>query len=431
LSLTMAEKILSEHAGKTVKAGDITTVAVDLAYVQDGTGPLAMRQWEKLGLGRLFNKERVIFFLDHASPPPRKELANDHKYLREMAERTGATVSETGSGISHMVTLESYARPGDVIVGADSHTCTNGALGAFATGMGSTDLAVAMTLGQTWMMVPTTVRVEAEGEWPLGIYGKDLILNLIGRLSSRGATYQAIEWGGSAIASLSMAGRSTIANMAVEAGAKTGLIPPDEVTRQFLAGIGREQDYRDIGPDPGAEYSQTVSIDVSVLEPKVAQPHYVDNVTSVGEVAGTKVDQVFIGTSCNGRIEDLRIAAQVLKGKKAAPGTRLLVTPGSRRVLLEAYKDGTAQILLEAGAIITGPGCGACVGVHEGILADDDVCLSTGPRNFKGRMGNPEASIYLSSPATAAASAVTGVITDPREFEAELIAAAGLPWVAA
>lgn len=420
---TLAEKILSEHAGKPVRSGEIATINVDLAYVQDGTGPLTMRQWQKLGLDKVFDRDKIVFFLDHASPPPRKELANDHKFLREMAEYTGVTVSETGNGISHMVTLEQYARPGDVIVGADSHTCTNGALGAFATGMGSTDIAVAIALGQTWMMVPPTIRVNCTGQWPLGVYGKDLILHLIGMISSRGATYKALEWGGEAIENLSMAGRSTVANMAVEAGAKAGLIPPDAVTREFLREMGREQDYRDIQPDPDADYERVIDIDVSKLEPTVAQPHYVDNTTAIGNIGDVKVDQVFIGTSCNGRLEDFRIAAQILKGRKVAAGTRLLVTPGSRRVLMEGFKDGTMQTFVEAGGIVTGPGCGACVGVHEGILADGDVCLATQPRNFKGRMGNPEAFIYLGSPALAAATAVTGRITDPREFEKELLEA--------
>lgn len=417
---TLAEKILSNHAGKNLKAGEIATINVDLAYVQDGTGPLTMRQWQKLGLNKVFDPEKVLFFLDHASPPPRAELANDHKFLREMAVKTGATVSETGNGISHMVTLESYARPGDVIVGADSHTCTNGALGAFATGMGSTDVAVAITLGQTWMMVPATIRVNCSGEWPLGVYGKDLILHLIGLISSRGATYKALEWGGDAISSLPMAGRATIANMAVEAGAKAGLIPPDEVTQAFLRRMGREGDYRELLPDADAEYESVVDIDISSLEPTVARPHYVDNTTAVGNIGDVRVDQVFLGTSCNGRLDDFRIAAKILRGRKVAPGTRLLVTPGSRRVLMEAMDAGIMQTFIDAGGLVTGPGCGACVGVHEGILADDEVCFATQPRNFKGRMGNPQSSIYLGSPAMAAATAVTGRITDPREFASEL-----------
>ncbi len=413
---TLSEKILSEHTGKDVGAGEMAVVNVDLSYVQDGTGPLAVRQMIKMGKESPHDPKRTIFFLDHASPSPRQELSNDHKFLREFASKTGIIVSDIGNGISHHVVLEGYARPGDVIIGADSHSCTGGAVGAFATGMGSTDVAVAISLGKTWMMVPETIRVLANGKIPTGVYSKDIILHLIGTIGSDGATYKALEFHGNTIDELSVSGRATIANMAVEAGAKVGLFPPDEVTKAFLDRVDRSGDYREISSDEDAEFHSTVEIDTADLEPMVACPHYVDNVKRVGEVEDVHVDQVFIGTSCNGRGEDLRIAAGILKGKKVKEGTRLIITPASRSVYLRALHEGLIDVFVEAGGVVTGPGCGACVGVHEGILADDDVCLATQPRNFKGRMGNPNAFIYLGTPALAAATAIKGRITDPREF---------------
>jgi len=413
---TLSEKILGKHTDSDVTAGEIAVVNVDLSYVQDGTGPLTVRQMIKMGKESAHDPNRTIFFLDHASPSPRQELSNDHKFLREFANKTGISVSDVGNGISHHVVLEGYASPGDVIVGADSHTCTGGAVGAFATGMGSTDVAVAIALGKTWMMVPETIRVLVTGSLPKGVYSKDIILHLIGTIGSDGATYKTLEFHGDTIGELSVSGRATIANMAVEAGAKAGLFPSDDVTREFLDRVGRGASYSEMSSDEDAEYHSTVEIDARDLEPKIACPHYVDNVKTVGEVGDVQVDQVFIGTSCNGRGEDLRIAAGILKGRKVKEGTRLIVTPASRTVYLRALREGLIDVFVEAGGVVTGPGCGACVGVHEGILADGDVCLATQPRNFKGRMGNPKASIYLGTPALAAATAVKGRITDPREF---------------
>ncbi len=413
---TMTEKILSQHAGREVKSGEYTALSVDLAYVQDGTGPLTVRQIEEMGLQKLRDPSRTIVFLDHASPSPRQELSNDHKFLREFCRQTGAILSDIGRGISHNVVSERYARPGDVIVGADSHTCTNGALAAFATGMGSTDVAAAMALGQTWMRVPESWKVYVAGEFQKGVYSKDFMLHFIGTVKADGATYKALEFLGPAMESLSMTARFTMSNMAVECGAKAGLFPSDERTREFLQRHGRGPDYQEVGPDPDAQYERELEFDVSTLEPTVACPHFVDNTKPIGDVGPVHVDQVFMGTSTNGRLEDFHICASILKGQKVAEGTRALVTPGSRTVLLDGLADGTFQALAEAGCVITGPGCGACVGIHEGVLADGEVCLSTQNRNFKGRMGNPKAFLYLASPATAAASAITGVITDPREF---------------
>ncbi len=411
---TLAEKIIGEHCGRDVKAGEVVVVDVDLAYIQDGTGPLAVRQFRNMGRSEVFDPERCVVFLDHASPSPRLELSNDHKFLREFCDETGARLSDVGGGISHMVMLEEYVCPGYIVVGADSHTCTGGALGAFATGMGSTDIAFAYAFRKTWLRVPETIKVVARGRLPLGVYGKDLILHLIGKISSRGATYKALEYTGEAIEALSIAGRCTICNMAVEAGAKVGMVPPDEVTRAFLEERGRGDKFRAIASDPDATFERVVEINASELKPTIACPHLVDNVKTIDELGEIKVNEVLIGTSCNGRLEDFQIAADILRGRRVKSGVRLLVTPGSRRVYIEGMADGTFSTLAEAGGVITGPGCGACVGVHEGVLADGDVCLATQPRNFKGRMGNPNAFIYLGSPAVAAATAIEGVITDPR-----------------
>ncbi len=413
---TIAEKIIGEHCGREVTAGEVVVVDVDLAYAQDGTGPLTVRQIQRMGKDVLHNPARTIFFLDHASPSPRMELSNDHKFLREFAGRTGARLSDVGNGISHHVVLEEYASPGDLIVGADSHTVTGGALGAFATGMGSTDVALAMAFGKTWLRVPETFLVRVEGRLPKGVYSKDIILRLIGEITSRGATYKALEFVGSTIEGLSIDGRSTLGNMSVEAGAKVGIVPPDEVTKRFLEGMGRGAGYRALASDRDAAFERTIEFRAQDLEPLVACPHQVDNVKPVGEVKGTKVDMVWLGSSCNGRLEDFGIAASILRGKKVKEGTRLIATPASRRVYMEALGDGTLATIVEAGGLVTPPGCGPCVGVHEGVLADGENCLATQPRNFKGRMGNPNASIYLASPATAAASAIEGAIADPRGY---------------
>ncbi len=413
---TLAEKILGAHAGHDVRPGQFAIVRVDLAYVQDGTGPLTISQMEKMGLSRLAHPNRTIVFLDHASPSPRLELSNDHKLLRDFCRRTGAVLSDVGQGISHNVANEEYANPGEVIVAADSHTCTNGAMCAFATGMGSTDVAVAMALGHTWMRIPESWRVAVKGTFPKGVYAKDFMLNFIGTIKADGAVYKALEFVGPAMDSLSLAGRLTIANMAVECGAKVGLFNSDELTRQYLDRLGRREEYLPLSADPDALYERVLEFDVGGFEPMMACPHFVDNVKPIRDVEPIHVDQVFIGTSTNGRLEDFHQAAAILQGKSVASGTRLLVTPGSRRVLLEGLTDGTFQIFAQAGGIITGPGCGACVGVHEGVLADGEVCVATQNRNFKGRMGNPNSFIYLASPASAAAAAITGRITDPRDF---------------
>ena len=416
MGMTLAEKILSEHAGKEVRAGEITVVKVDLAYTQDGTGPLAVRKIQEMGLEEIYNPQRTIFFFDHASPSPRFELSNDHIFLRDFAAKTGIQVSEVGLGISHQVVAESYVRPGEVVIGADSHTCTGGALGAFATGVGSTDAGGAIALGKIWLRVPATIRVAVEGELATGVYGKDIILHLIGKIGAAGGTYKALEFSGDAIEDLEMAGRLTIANMAVEAGAKVGLFPSDEITRDWLNRMGRSQDFRKLSPDPDAVYEKSVLINAKELKPTIACPHQVDNTKTIDEIGEVKVDQVYLGTSCNGRLEDFQIAAKILKGKKIHPKTRMIITPGSRMVYLEALRDGALETLIESGGMVMPPGCGACVGLHEGVLGDGEVCLATQPRNFRGRMGSPKSFIYLGSPAVAAATAIEGKIADPRKY---------------
>ena len=416
MGMTLAEKILSEHAGEEVRTGEIAVVKVDLTYTQDGTGPLAVRKLQEMGFKGVYHPKKTIFFFDHAAPSPRLELSNDHAFLRGFAEKTGSQVSDVGYGISHQVVAEKEVKPGDVVIGADSHTCTGGALGAFATGVGSTDAAVAIALGKIWLKVPETIRVIVEGKFPIGVYGKDIILHLIGKIGAAGATYKALECAGDTIDNLDMAGRMTIANMAVEAGAKVGLFPADEVTRNWLNRMGRPQDFRKLSPDPDAVYEKTVMIIAKELKPTIACPHQVDNIKTIDEIGDIKVDQVYLGTSCNGRLEDFQVAAKILKGKKIHPKTRMIITPGSRQVYLEALKDGTMEILIESGAIAMPPGCGACVGLHEGVLGDGEVCLATQPRNFKGRMGSPKSFIYLGSPAVAAATAIEGKIADPRKY---------------
>ncbi|MFC1965676.1 3-isopropylmalate dehydratase large subunit [Chloroflexota bacterium] len=413
---TLAEKILTARSDEEARAGNIVVVQVDLVFVQDSTGPLTIRQFTETNLDAIHNPEKTVLFIDHSAPSPARELSNDHKFLRSFAEEKGATLSDIGQGVCHQIVAESLANPGDIIVGSDSHTVTAGALGAFATGMGSTDIAIAMALGKTWFRVPETIKVVANGRFTKGVYAKDLILHLIGQTGADGATYKALEFGGETIAAMPMSGRLTIANMSVEAGAKVGLFPSDSITENYLISQGRGERYIALSPDPDATYESTIEIDAAQLEPTVARPHTVDNVALARELSAVHIDQVFIGTCTNGRLDDIRTAASMLQGKKRHPHTRLIVAPASQKVLLAALSEGLITTLVEAGAVIVPPGCAACLGAHQGVLGDGEACLSTANRNFKGRMGNPESFIYLASPATAAATAIRGVITDPREF---------------
>jgi len=412
---TLAEKILGTRSGKEVCSGDIIIVPLDLVFVQDSTGPLTLRQLGESNLNTIHNPERTILFIDHSVPSSARQLSNDHMFLRAFAEEKGVILSDGGEGICHQIVAESFASPGEVVIGTDSHTVTAGALGAFATGMGSTDAAIAMALGETWLRVPETIRVVVRGRLAEGVCAKDLILHLIGRIGADGATYKALEFGGETVDMMPMSGRLTIANMVVEAGAKVGLFPADGVTQSYLEGRGRGEKYVSLQPDADAAYEDTIEINAARLEPTVARPHTVDNTALAKELKGVRIAQVFIGTCTNGRLDDLAIAASILKGRRRHPHTRLVVAPASREILLEALAAGYIQTLVEAGATIVPPGCAACLGAHQGVLGDGEACLSTANRNFKGRMGNPDSFIYLASPATAAATAVRGEITDPRE----------------
>lgn len=411
---TIAEKILSEKSGKDAYSGDLIVARIDRIALQDGTAPLAIRRIRELNRP-VEAADRTHFFVDHAAPSPRKELSNDQKLIREFAEEIGADFNPPGEGIIHQLMVERYVNPGDLVVGADSHTCTYGALGCFATGMGSTDIAIAVVLGKNWFRVPETFRIEISGKLPKGVFAKDLILHIIGKLGVDGATYKALEFHGETVDSLDMDSRLTMANMVVECGAKVGLFKTDEVTRRFLAERGREDKFREIRPDEDAEYEKELYFDADI-EPMVAKPHNVDNVCPVSDVEGIKVDQVYVGTCTNGRLSDMEVVARILKGRKVARDVRLIVAPASRDIYLRAMELGYLKVIVEAGGMVIPPGCGPCVGIHMGVLADGEVCISTQNRNFKGRMGNPNAYIYLASPATAAASAVKGEITDPREF---------------
>jgi len=412
---TIAEKIISEHCGREIQAGDFVIVKVDICLLHEGSGPLAIRQLQKINLEKVQSPEKTVLAIDHAVPSPRKELSNDHITLREFARKTGACLSDIGDGVCHQVIVESFVNPGDILIGADSHSCTAGALGAFAIGMGSTDVAIGIALGKTWLRVPETFKINVEGDFQKGVYPKDLMLHIVGLIGANGATYKALEFDGETIRKMSLSGRLTLSNMAIEAGAKAGLVASDVITREFLEEQGRGDKFRQIKPDADAIYERIINIQASEIQPTISLPHTVDNTVTVEEAKGIKIDQVFIGTCTNGRVEDFRIAAQLFKGKHRHRNTRLIIGPASRDVYLKAMQEGILEIFIRAGAVIIPPGCGPCLGMHEGILGDGERCLSTQNRNFLGRMGNPRGFIYLASPATAAATAIKGEITDSRE----------------
>ena len=420
MGMTLAEKIMSRAAERDVSAGQIAVVPVHRCLLQDGTGPLAIAQLERLerahGGFRGMSAQRIHLFLDHACPSPRFELSNAHHIMRSFAEKKRAGISEIGQGVCHAVMVEKFVRPGEIVAGADSHTCTAGCLGACATGMGSTDIAVIMATGKTWMKVPATIRINVEGPLMRGVSAKDIILLIIAKLGSEGATYKSMEFGGSAVDVMPMSGRITLCNMAIEAGAKFGLIASDKITRAYLDSSGRGEDYEEIFPDTDACYESVITMKSADIVPAVSFPHQVDNVKTVREAQKSKIhiDQVFIGSCTNGQLDDFRQAAVILRKRHISRDVRLLLAPASRDILIKGMKEGLWDILIEAGGVLLPPGCGPCPGIHMGVLANGERCLSTTNRNFKGRMGNPDAEVYLASPATAAASAVTGFITDPR-----------------
>lgn len=412
---TLAEEILSKRSEAGQHAGDLGVVRVDLVFAHDVGGPLTIRQFKECGFKHLANPRATIIFLDHAAPSPARQLSNDHILLRNFAKETGAHIIDIGEGICHQLIAENFANPGEVIIGGDSHAVTGGALGAFSTGMGSTDIAMVFALGKTWLRFPESFQVVLSGRFQKGVYAKDLALYLVGTLGADGATYKALEFDGEALSNLSMSDRLTISNLVVEAGAKVGLFPSDEITHNYLDARGRGEKYYPLKADPDASYERVIKISLEELEPVVSKPHAVDNIAPVRELKGTKVQQVYLGSCTSGRLEDLAEAAAILQGRKIHPEVRLIIAPASREILSQAIKKGYIETFLEAGASIVAPGCAGCFGLHQGVLGDGESCLSTTNRNFKGRMGNPEAYIYLGSPATAATTALRGEITDPRE----------------
>jgi 3-isopropylmalate/(R)-2-methylmalate dehydratase large subunit len=414
--MTLTEKILAAHVGaETVHAGQFVEVDVDLVLSNDITAPIAVREFETLGVARVFDPERVVIVLDHFTPNKDIKSAEQNRVVRDFARAQGLPhFFDVGCmGIEHVLLPEQgLVVPGDVVVGADSHTCTYGALGAFATGMGSTDIAVAMATGQIWMRVPETVRVVFEGELQPWVGGKDLILYTIGQIGVAGALYQAIEFAGPAIEALSMDGRLTMANMAIEAGAKAGLFEVDEATLDYLDGRARRPHHA-FRPDAGVTYARVVEIDASEVEPQVAYPHLPENVRPASQAGEVCLDQAVIGSCTNGRLEDLRVAAQVLSGRRVHPDVRCIVIPGSQQVYLDAVREGLVEVFVEAGAAVSTPTCGPCLGGHMGVLAAGERAVSTTNRNFRGRMGHPDSEVYLAGPAVAAASAVAGRLVDP------------------
>ncbi|MGA2876605.1 MAG: 3-isopropylmalate dehydratase large subunit, partial [Nitrososphaerales archaeon] len=414
----LAEKIIGAHTGAgRVSAGEVVIVKVDYTFSHDAAGPLLINQINKLKAGSINTaKDRTIFFIDHAVPSPTKELSNDQATVRNYAMNNDMILSDAGNGICHQVMAEDYSAPGDLIVGTDSHTCTSGGLAAFATGMGATDIAVAMKLRKTWMRVPESMKVNLIGHSPRGVFAKDLILKTLSILGTDGATYKSIEFEGSAIDELDVYGRLTLTNMAVEAGAKTGIIASDQRTKHYLKEFGREAMWKEIRADPDATYESEITINTSELEPQVALPNSPDNVKRISEVKDVKVNEVFIGSCTNTRIEDMRTVARIFNNRQKAKGLKLIVTPSSQKVYLRCVKEGIVETLMNAGAIVTPAGCGVCFGALGGIPADNDVIFSSSNRNFPGRTGNPKAQTYLGSPATAAATAIRGYIADPREF---------------
>jgi 3-isopropylmalate/(R)-2-methylmalate dehydratase large subunit len=410
--MTVAEKILSRHAGRPVAADELTVIDVDAAMMSDTTAPLAIKAFREMGGKAPWNPERTFLVIDHASPAPNERIARLHDIMREFSRETGAVLYDVGEGICHQLMIQNdHVRPGEAFFGADSHTCTYGALGAFATGVGSTDLAAIMLTGKTWLKVPRTIRFEITGTINPGVEAKDLALAMVGKLGFAGATYQAVEICGEAIVPMSLDERMTIANLGIEMGAKVALIHPDGLELPYPF------DAEAISPDPDARYVRELTIDGSALRPQIAKPPRPDATVDIDELIGTKIDVAFIGTCVNGRLRDLHAAARILEGKRVAPGVRLMISAASQKVFLDAANDGTLAILTAAGATFLPSGCGPCVGTHLGVPGDGEVVVSTANRNFRGRMGNPEALVYLASPTVVATAAVAGEIVDPAELE--------------
>ena len=414
--MTMAEAIIAAHSDDRVAQGGICRARVDFAFANDITAPPAIREFGRMGAKKVFDTRRTAIVADHFTPNKDIASANQVQTGRRFAKEQGMLFWETGRcGVEHAFLPEQgLILPGDIVVGADSHTCTGGALSALATGMGSTDLAYAWALGEVWLRVPETIRVEYVGKFSPWVTGKDVILDLIGRLGVDGARYMAIEFAGEALAGLSMDDRFTMSNMAIEAGGKAGIFAPDQTILEYATKRAARK-FTPVYPDAGAKYHSTITIEAETLKPVVALPHLPENVKPAAECAGTKVDQVFIGSCTNGRLRDMALAAAVLKGRTTHPDVRLIVIPASYEVYNECMRLGYIQIFLNAGAVVTTPSCGPCLGGHLGILADGERCLSTSNRNFVGRMGSTSSEVLLAGPLTAAAGAVLGRVADPRE----------------
>lgn len=414
--MTISEKVLTEKAGQKVEAGEIVVADLDLMMFHDGTFHLVTEAWHELENGKVASPEDVVMVIDHSAPPPTAGAANLHNQLRSFADDHGIKLYDSGEGICHQLVPEGgHVVPGDLVVGADSHTTTYGAINAFSTGVGATDLASALHTGKLWFKVPETIRVNLHGELSDGVYSKDLILYMAGELTADGATYQTLEYGGEGLESLSIPARFTISNMAIELGGKAGIMEPDQKALDWVAEHSDKEPHP-VEPDEDADYDQVMDIDLSDVEPSVAAPHEVDNVSPLSELAGTDIDEAFVGTCTNGRLEDLQEAAKIAEGNKVADDVRFIVAAASQDIYQKATDQGILSTLTEAGASVIAPGCGPCLGTHNGIPADDETVISTANRNFKGRMGNESAGIYLGSPATVMASAIEGEITDPRNF---------------
>ena len=414
MAMTISEKILARASGKDrVEAGDYVVGKIDLAMIHDLTGPLTLNVLKEVGYDKPWDPDRVAIILDHQVPANSTVTAALHKQLRDYARKYGLkNYHDVGrQGVCHQILAESYVKPGMLVVGADSHTCSLGALGAFATGIGSTEMAAVFLTGELWFRVPETVKFDLKGKLGEGVSAKDIILNIIGRVGVDGALYCAAEFTGEGVEQLSVDGRLTVCNMAIEMGGKTGIINPDRKTLEYT-GVKSAP----LRSDPDAEYLKVVKVDLDEIEPQVAMPHSVDNVKPVSEAGEVRADQVFIGSCTNGRLEDLEAVAGILKGKKVNPNTRLIVIPASQKIYLEAERRGYIKTFVEAGGVVCNPNCGPCLGGHMGILADGETCVSTSNRNFMGRMGSTASKVYLVSPETAAATAVEGRLTDPRKY---------------
>jgi homoaconitate hydratase family protein len=420
--MNISEKILAKASGKTeVHPGEIVNANVDVIMVHDLTGPLAIEAFKKIGTPKVWNNKKIVIILDHQIPAESVRMAELHKMLRKFAKEQGIRLYDVGEGgICHQVMPEKgYVSPASLIVGADSHTCTYGAFGSFATGIGSTEAAAVFATGKIWLKVPEAMKFDIEGRFPKYVTPKDLILHIVGKIGVDGAIYKSTEFTGQTIEEMSIAGRMTVCNMAVEMGAKNGIVQPDETTKKFLEGRVQKDKLtiKQWTSDADSKYEKTIKINVSNLEPQIACPSSVDNVKPISKVADVTVNQAFIGSCTNGRIEDLRVAAQIMKGKRVKIGVRALVIPASQEVYAQALKEGLVELFTESGALMCGATCGPCLGGHIGLLASGEVCVSTSNRNFIGRMGSPQANVYLASPAVVAASALTGKLTDPRKLE--------------